>query len=84
VGFTATGDWLPPEGASVVHEGVWVGRVTSARRSAAVGAIVGLAWVPAGWATDGTTFEIQFGSHRATGTVATHPFYDPEGQRLRS
>ena len=84
VGFTASGDWLPPEGASVVHEGVWVGRVTSARKSAAVGAIVGLAWVPAGWASDGTTFEIQFGSHRATGTVAMHPFYDPEGQRLRS
>jgi sarcosine oxidase subunit alpha len=84
VGFTATGDWLPPEGASVVHEGVWVGRVTSARKSAAVGSIVGLAWVPAGWASDGTTFEIQFGAHRAIGTVAMHPFYDPEGQRLRS
>ena len=37
----------------MVHEGVWVGRVTSARRSAAVGATVGLAWVPAGWANDG-------------------------------
>ena len=49
-----------------------------------VGSIVGLAWVPAGWASDGTTFEIQFGSHRTTGTVAMHPFYDPEGQRLRS
>jgi sarcosine oxidase subunit alpha len=84
VGFTARGDWLPPEGASVVHEGVWVGRVTSARRSEAVGAIVGLAWVPAGWASDGTSFEIRFGSRRATGTVAMHPFYDPEGQRLRS
>jgi sarcosine oxidase subunit alpha len=84
VGFTAGGDWLPPEGASVVHEGVWVGRVTSARRSRAAGAIVGLAWVPAGWASDGTTFEIQFGARRATGTVAMHPFYDPEGQRLRS
>jgi sarcosine oxidase subunit alpha len=84
VGFTADGAWLPPEGASVVHEGVWVGRVTSARRSEAVGAIVGLAWVPAGWASDGTTFEIQFGTHHATGTVAMHPFYDPEGQRLRS
>ena len=48
IGFTSDPAWVPPEGASVVHEGVWVGRVTSARRSAAVGATVGLAWVPAG------------------------------------
>jgi len=35
VGFTCAGTWVPPEGASVVHDGVWVGRVTSARASAA-------------------------------------------------
>ena len=84
VGFTCVGDWLPPEGASIVHEGNWVGRVTSARRSATVGSIVGLAWVPAGWATEGTPFEIQFGPSEARGRVALHPFYDPQGQRLRS
>ena len=37
VGFTCAGIWVPPEGASVVHDGVWVGRVTSARASAADG-----------------------------------------------
>jgi len=84
VGFTCEGSWLPPEGASVVHDGIWVGRVTSARTSAAAGSIVGLAWVPSGWANDGTPFEIQFGSHRAKATVAMRPFYDPEGERLRS
>jgi len=84
VGFTCAGSWLPPEGASVVHEGVWVGRVTSARRSAAAGSIIGLAWVPAGWANDGAAFEIQFGRHRASASVALRPFYDPEGLRLRS
>ena len=84
VGFTCAGTWVPPEGASVVHDGVWVGRVTSARASAAAGGIVGLAWVPAGWASDGTPFEIQFGSLRANATVAMRPFYDPDGARLRS
>jgi sarcosine oxidase subunit alpha len=84
VGFTAPDDWLPPEGASVVDGGAWVGRVTSARRSAAVGSVIGLAWVPAEWASDGTTFEIQFGGTRTTGTVRTEPFYDPRGERLRS
>ena len=84
VGFTCPSEWLPPEGASVVHEGVWVGRVTSARRSAAAGSVVGLAWIPAGWASEGTGFEIQFGSNRARATVALRPFYDPDGERLRS
>jgi sarcosine oxidase, subunit alpha len=84
VGFTMEGEWVPPEGASVVHEGVWVGRVTSARRSAAVGCVVGLAWVPAGWANEGTAFEVQFGGTHAAACVALRPFYDPEGDRLRS
>jgi sarcosine oxidase subunit alpha len=84
VGFTAPDGWLPPEGASVVRDGSWVGRVTSARRSEAVGSVVGLAWVPADWAADGRTFEIQYGGSHTTGTVRTEPFYDPRGQRLRS
>jgi sarcosine oxidase, subunit alpha len=84
VGFTATERWLPPEGASVVREGAWVGRVTSARRSEAVGGVVGLAWVPAEWAGDGSTIEIQFGGSHTIGTVRTDPFYDPRGERLRS
>jgi sarcosine oxidase subunit alpha len=84
VGFTAPDQWLPPEGASVVHDGTWVGRVTSARRSAAVGSVIGLAWVPADRATDGSTFEIQFGGSHTTATVRTAPFYDPRGERLRS
>ena len=37
VGFTCEGSWVPPEGSSVVHDGIWVGRVTSARASAAAG-----------------------------------------------
>jgi sarcosine oxidase subunit alpha len=84
VGFTTDPSWVPPEGASVVHDGLWVGRVTSARRSAAVGATVGLAWVPAGWATDGLEFAIQYGASHATGRVALRPFYDPDGVRLRT
>ena len=61
----------------------WVGSPRPAA-SAAAGGIVGLAWVPAGWASDGTPFEIQFGPHRANATVAMRPFYDPDGARLRS
>jgi sarcosine oxidase subunit alpha len=84
VGFTSADTWLPPEGASVVHHGVWVGRVTSARRSEGAGCIVGLAWVPAEWAEDDRVFEVQFGEHRMQASVALRPPYDPEGARLRS
>jgi sarcosine oxidase subunit alpha len=84
VGFTAPDGWLPPEGASVVRDGAWVGRVTSARRSAATSAVIGLAWVPVDWAADGQTFEIQFGGSHTTATVQTAPFYDPRGERLRT
>ncbi|HEY7400692.1 MAG TPA: 2Fe-2S iron-sulfur cluster-binding protein [Actinomycetota bacterium] len=84
VGFTSEGEWVPPEGASVVHEGVWVGRVTSSRWSETLDTALGLAWVPAGWANDGTEFEIQFGGTHAVAHVATSPFYDPKGERLRS
>jgi sarcosine oxidase, subunit alpha len=84
VGFTAEGSWVPPEGASVVHEGAWVGRVTSSRRSEAAASIVGLAWVPADWAVPGTPFRIEFGSKAAQAKVVMEPFYDPSGARLRS
>jgi sarcosine oxidase, subunit alpha len=84
VGFTCGGDWVPPEGASVVRKGGWVGRVTSARRSAAAGLIVGLAWVPASWAADGTPFEVEFGAASVRAVVATRPPYDADGTRLRA
>jgi sarcosine oxidase subunit alpha len=83
VGFTCEGDWVPPEGASIVHDGAWVGRVTSARRSAAAGSIVGLAWVPAARAADGTPIEVEFGAVGVRAVVATKPPYDPDGVRLR-
>lgn len=84
VGFTCDPRWVPPEGSSVVHDGVWVGRVTSARRSVAVGFTVGLAWVPSTWAVDGTEFEIQFGTRATRARVALRPSYDADGKALRS
>jgi sarcosine oxidase subunit alpha len=84
VGFTASDGWVPPEGASVVRDGRWVGRVTSSRWSPTVSGAIGLAWVPSDLADDGARFEIQFGGSHAIGTVRRKPFYDPAGERLRS
>jgi glycine cleavage system aminomethyltransferase T len=43
-----------------------------------------MAWLPAGLARDGASFEVRVegGATRAA-TVVTRPFHDPEGARLR-
>jgi len=83
VGFTMEDDVLPAEGAQVVIEGRPAGRVTSARRSQAAGAVIGLAWLPPDRSTDGTRFEIRV-DRRTLGARVTHgAFFDPAGERMR-
>jgi sarcosine oxidase subunit alpha len=84
IGFASPNGWLPPDGASVVRDGGRVGRVTSARRSPTLGAVIGLAWVPADLASDGTQVEIRYGGSHTVATVQTRPWYDPDGERVRS
>src|SRR6516164_3598810 len=61
VGFTMEENVVPPEGAQLVIDGRPAGRVTSARRSEAVGDVIGLAWVPPDRSEDGTRVEIRVG-----------------------
>ncbi len=84
VGLTIDGTVVPPEGSAVVESGVAVGRVTSSRWSDAVGGIVGMGWVPAQRAQDGEAVTIGFSGKTAQAHVASKPFYDPDGERLRS
>jgi sarcosine oxidase subunit alpha len=84
VGFVMDDGALPPEGAQVVVDGLPAGRVTSARRSAATGLSVGMAWVPPELAIDGAQLEIRIDGSAARASVRLSPFYDPEGRRLRS
>jgi sarcosine oxidase subunit alpha len=84
VGFTMEEDVVPAEGAQVVIEGRPAGRVTSARRSEAVGAVIGLAWVPPDRAEDGTRFEIRVDRQRRGARVTHGAFFDPAGERMRS
>ena len=82
VGFVA--DELPREGTAVLVDGEVGGRVTSVRRSAVSGRVIGLAYVPAALDSDGDAFEIDLGAgRRASGTVHLGPFYDPDGDRMR-
>jgi len=84
VGFTMEDDVVPAEGAQIVIEGRPAGRVTSARRSDAVGAVIGLAWLPPDRCEDGTRFEIRVDRRTLGGRVTSGAFYDPAGQRMRS
>ncbi len=84
VGFRMEDDVLPAEGAQVVIEGIPSGRVTSARRSEAVGEVIGLAWVPAERAETGTRVEIQVERLRRGARITHGAFFDPAGERMRS
>jgi sarcosine oxidase subunit alpha len=89
VGFEVlAGSAVPAEGAAIVHDGRAVGRVTSAKWSPTLGRPIGLAWLPADDAADGTEIIVRLGVGRGGETtpavVRTRPFYDPAGERLRS
>ena len=84
VGFEMDGGQLPVEGGQIVAGGHPVGRVTSVRRSEAVGRTIGLAWVPAESAQEGAEVEVQIDGQPTRATVTLKPFYDAEGTRLRS
>ncbi len=84
VGFTMEDDVLPAEGAQIVIDGYPSGRVTSARRSEAVGEVVGLAWVPTERSAPGTRVEIQVDRLRRGARVTHGAFFDPSGERMRS
>jgi sarcosine oxidase subunit alpha len=84
VGFTMQNGHVPTEGAVVVRSGAPAGQVTSSRYSPQVGKVIGLAWVPRDLATDDAQIEISDNGATFAATVQTKPFYDPEGEVLRS
>jgi len=84
VGFLMEDGVVPAEGAQIVIEGYPAGRITSARRSEAVGSVIGLAWLPAERAEDGTRFEVRVDRRLLGGRVKSGAFYDVDGKRMRS
>ena len=84
VGFRINSNELPAEGGQIVDQGEPVGRVTSARHSEAAGGIIGLAWVPAEKATEGANITIRINESLTKAEITLKPFYDPDGELLRS
>jgi len=85
VGFTLSNGAVPTEGAAALDRaGVVAGQVTSARHSAVLGKVIGMAWVPAGLASTGESITIADNGSRLEASVVTEPFYDVQGELLRS
>ncbi len=85
VGFTLPDADVPTEGAAIVADGGQVtGQVTSSRYSRQLGRVIGMAWVPAELAEDGRAITISDNGRTLQAEVQTTPFFDPEGEVLRS
>jgi sarcosine oxidase, subunit alpha len=85
VGFTMSNGYVPTEGAVVTDgAGTPAGQVTSARYSPVLDRVIGMAWVPAALAGDGSQITISDVGRTTQAAVQTKPFYDPEGEVLRS
>ena len=84
VGFESPTGAMPVEGGQVVVDGRSSGRVTSVRRSAELGKVIGLAIVPNGLAVEGGRFDVQVNGRAVPMTVHLGAFYDPEGEKVKS
>jgi sarcosine oxidase subunit alpha len=86
VGFTLADDGDLPKECHLVIEGKEIaGRVTSCVRSAAVGHVIGLAYVRPPQAELGRTFSIRVdGGKLIAARVVSLPFYDPGNERQKA
>jgi sarcosine oxidase subunit alpha len=84
VGFRCANGAVPTEGSVVLGTGGRAaGEVTSARFSAQVGAVIGMARVPSDLAEEGRRIAISDGDRRLDAVVTKKPFFDPDGEVLR-
>ncbi len=61
-----------------------IGRVTSSRYSPTLRRSIGLCWLPVEQSDPGTEFTVRIQGELHQGRVATLPFYDPAGEKLKS
>ncbi len=85
VGFTLADGYVPTEGSVIVDAvGEPAGQVTSARFSPVLDRVIGMAWVPSPLARDGARVTISDQGRMMHAHIQTRPFYDPDGEVLRS
>ena len=84
VGFETESGVVPLEGGQIVIDGRPGGRVTSARWSDHLGRAIGMAWVPPELAEEDAELTIKVNDSVERARVRLRPFFDPDGERLRS
>ena len=83
-GFEMANGRAPAEGGQIVLGGKAAGRVTSARLSPYLGHVIGMAWVEPELAREDSEIEIRVDGSLERARVRLKPFFDPDGERLRS
>ena len=81
VGFESPSGAIPVEGGQVVVDGKSAGRVTSVRRSAELGKVIGLAIVPNELAVDGGRFDVQVNGRAGADDGASRAVLRPRRAR---
>jgi sarcosine oxidase subunit alpha len=61
-----------------------IGRITSSRYSPTLKKSIGLCWLPVDQSAPGSEFAVRIRGELHKGRVVPLPFYDPEGERLKS
>jgi sarcosine oxidase subunit alpha len=85
VGFSTDNGVVPTEGAAVVDaDGKVVGQITSSRHAPKLCRAIGLAMVDPELADEGTRITISDAGTQLSAAVTRKPFYDPDGELLRS
>ena len=84
VGFEMENGVVPLEGGQIVIDGRPGGRVTSARWSDHLGRAIGMAWVPPDLAEEDAELTIKVNGSVEKARVRLRPFFDPDGEQLRS
>ncbi|MGH3046628.1 MAG: 2Fe-2S iron-sulfur cluster-binding protein [Gaiellaceae bacterium] len=84
VGFEMEEGKVPPEGGQIVVDGRPAGRITSARFSPHLRKVIGMAWVPIELAEEGADLLVKVDGGYEKASVHMKPFFDPDGERLRS
>jgi sarcosine oxidase subunit alpha len=74
---------VEPDSAAPIGLAI-IGRVTSARYSPTLKQSLGLCWLPVDRCEPGTQFTVRIRGELHWAKVVSLPFYDPEGERLRS
>lgn len=74
---------FPRGGEPVWSDGELVGYLRAAHPGHAVGATIGLAYLPIALSAVGTRLEAEILGERRGATVVDAPLYDPNGERMR-